>query len=135
MSTTAVILIIVAAVVLLVLISLIGRAKPKCIDKQYFKNEWADIIALQKDYKTRPMCLIKADKLLDEALKGSGYHGETMAERLVSAKNHLKDRDRVWAAHKLRNKLVHESLFEPSEKEVKLALEHYRKAFKDLGVF
>lgn len=135
MSITTTILIIVLAVVLLVLISLIGRARPKCIDKLYFKNEWADVLALQKEYKTRPMSIINADKLLDEALKGFGYHGETMAERLVSAKNQLKDRDSVWAAHKLRNKLVHEPLFEPSEKAVKRALEGYRKAFKDLGVF
>ena len=135
MNLTSIIIIIVAAAVLLALISLIGRAKPRCIDKLYFKNEWSDIIDLQKDYKTRPISIVNADKLLDEALKGLSFRGGTMAERLISAKGRLKDRDAVWAAHRLRNKIVHDSLHEPTEKEVKIALDGYRKAFRDLGVF
>ena len=135
MNLAEIIIIIVVGVSLLVLISLIGRIKPSGIDKTHYKNEWADVIKLQKDYKTRITSVINADKLLDEALKGLGYHGHTMAERLVSAKNQLKDRDKVWAAHKLSNKLSHKSLYEPTENEVKLILKSYRKAFKDLGVF
>jgi hypothetical protein len=81
------------------------------------------------------MSVISADKLLDQALKCLGYQGNTMAERLVAAKYHLRSKDEIWAAHKLRNKLVHESTAEPSEKTVNNALKGYYKAFKDLGVF
>jgi len=135
MNLTILIAIIVAGVVILVLISLIGRSKPQGIDRLYFKNEWLDVIDIQKNYKTRPMSIVNADKLLDEALKGLAYRGDTMAERLIAAKGQLKSRNTVWAAHKLRNKIVHDAMHEPTEKEVKVALDGYRKAFKDLGVF
>lgn len=135
MNLTMIIVIVAVAAAILALISLAGRSKPKCIDKLFFKNEWSDILVLQKDYKTRPMSVVNADKLLDSALKGMSFKGDTMAERLVSAKGRLKARDAVWSAHKLRNKIVHDSLHEPTEKEVKTALDGYRKAFRDLGVF
>jgi hypothetical protein len=135
MGLGTIIIIIVAAVVLLVLFSLINKVTPRGIDKPYFQNEWNDVLAMAKDPKTRPMSIIQADKLLDEALKCCGYRGDTMGERLVAAKNSLKSRDYVWAAHKLRNKLVHEKFNEPSEKEVKHALDGYRRAFSDLRVF
>ena len=135
MSISALIAIIVTAVVILVLLNLVARPTAKGVDKAHFINEWNDIIELSKEAKSRPLSVVHADKLLDEALKRLGHKGETMAERLISAKNALKHRDAVWNAHKLRNKIVHESAFEPSEKEVKTALAAYHKTFKDLGVW
>ena len=134
MTISATIAIIVAAVVMLVIISLTNRTPPKGIDKEHFKNEWNDIMVLFKDSKTQPMSIVHADKLLDHALKCLGYAGDTMADRLIAAKQRLKHKDEVWNAHKLRNKIVHESLHEPSEKQIKVALQGYYKTFKDLGV-
>lgn len=134
MSIGATIAVIVAAVVILVIISLASRATPKGIDKEHFKNEWNDVLTLFKDDKTRPMSIVHADKLLDQALKCLGYNGENMAERLVAAKSKLQHKDDVWKAHKLRNKIVHETSFEPKELEIKSALQGYYKTFKDLGV-
>ena len=57
-----------------------------------------------------------------------------MAERLVAAKAKLQHRDEVWNAHKLRNKIVHETSFAPKESQIKAALQGYYKTFKDLGV-
>jgi hypothetical protein len=133
MSLTTTILIIVIAVVILVIINLANKTAPRCIDKTHFTHEWNDIVEMSKNPKTRPMSIIKADKLLDQALKGCGYKGETMAKRLVAAKHRIKDRNAVWGAHKLRNKIAHETLFEPDEKVINSALKGYRKAFKDLG--
>ncbi len=127
-------MIIVLSVVILVIISLTNRTPARGIDKTHFKNEWNDVMLLFKDKKTQPMSIIHADKLLDEALKCLGYYGNTMAERLVAAKAKLQHKDEVWKAHKLRNKIVHETLHEPSEKEMKVALQGYYKTFKDLGV-
>jgi hypothetical protein len=134
MEMTSLILIIVAAVVILVLISLTGRAVPKGIDKEHFKNEWNDAVILLKDPKTMPMSIIAADKLLDEALKCMGFNGTTMGERLVAARHRIKNKDEVWAAHKLRNKIVHETKFSASEKQIKAAMHGYHRTFKDLGV-
>lgn len=135
MSISALIIIIVAAVVILVLINLIVRPTAPGIDREHFKNEWNDILHLATEPKSRPLSVVHADKLLDQALKQSGFGGNTMAERLVSAKKSLTNKEGVWQAHKLRNKIVHESAFEPTEGQVKHALGAYNKAFKDLGVW
>lgn len=135
MAIGTTVIVIVLAVVVLVVISLSTRATPKGIDKEHFKNEWNDVLGLFKDEKTRSLSVIHADKLLDQALKCLGYSGENMAERLVAAKAKLQHRDEVWTAHKLRNKIVHETAFDPKESQVKSALQGYYKTFKDLGVF
>lgn len=135
MNISILILIIVLAVLILVILNLVNKTNVKGIDKPHFINEWNDIIHEFKDPKTRNMSIIKADKLLDEALKCKGFGGETMGQRLICAKKSLKKRDAIWNAHKLRNKIVHESRFEPSENVVKHALQSYRDTFKDLGVF
>lgn len=135
MELNHIIILIAIAIVVLVLFNLVNKTTPKGIDKLYFKQEWNDIVQLSEDPKTRPLSVIQADKLLDEALKCCGYSGKTMAERLIAAKKRLKNRNHVWSAHKLRNKVVHEPLAEPTEKEVRLALKGYRQAFNDLGVF
>lgn len=135
MSIAFIIVVIVLAIVVISFINLIGRPMPKGIDRVYFQNEWNDIMELTKETKTMPMSVINADKLLDEALRSIGYSGNNLAERLMSAKLQLKDRNAVWSAHKLRNKIVHESLFEPDEKDIKSALKGYFGALKDLRVF
>lgn len=135
MSLGMLIAVMVLIAVFLVLINLVQKSTPNGIDKEHFRNEWKDVIVLAKEPKTRPMSIVHGDKLLDEALKCSGYKGDTMAERLVSAKKVLKHKDSVWTAHKVRNKIVHETTFEPSEKQAKQALAAYNSAFKDLGVW
>ena len=135
MSIGVLIAIIVMAVVILALLNLVAKPTGKGVDKAHYINEWNDIVELSKEQKSRPLSVVHADKLLDEALKGLGFNGDTMGERLVSAKKYLRHRDDIWSAHKLRNKIVHESVFEPSEKDVKTALGAYHKTFKDLGVW
>ena len=134
MSISMIIIIVVIAVALLAVMSLVGRSSAKGIDKEHFKNEWNDVTVLFKDEKTQTLSIINADKLLDEALKCLGYYGDTMAERLIAAKHKLKHKDDVWQAHKLRNKIVHETAHDPRQKEMQIALKGYYKTFKDLGV-
>lgn len=67
------------------------------------------------------------DSLLDYAFKGRQYRGNTMGERLKSAKG-LYSRDAynaIWEAHKLRNKLAHEPAYRPHLPEM-------QKGFRDL---
>ena len=54
--------------------------------------------------------LLEADKLLDLGLKDKKTKGETMGERLKSAKNLFDNNlyNEIWQAHKLRNQMVHE---------------------------
>jgi hypothetical protein len=134
MTITTIILVIVGAIAILVLLNLIAKPAVQGIDKAHFIHEWNDIVEMSKDEKTYGTSIMHADKLLDEALKGIGYKGETMAERMVAAKGRLKNKDELWRAHKLRNQIVHESGFKTNEKHVKQALWAYQRAFKDLGV-
>lgn len=135
MTLTWLVVIIVLAVAVLVLLNLVAKPTAPGIDKEHFKNEWQDILELTKHPKTRPLSIVHADKLLDEALKQLNFKGQTMAERLVGAKNKLTKKEPVWFAHKLRNKIVHESAFEPSSSDVKKSIDAYYRALKDLGVW
>lgn len=76
----------------------------------------------------------EADKLLDYSLRGRGYSGETMAERLKRAESRLSDREAVWGAHKLRNNLAHEVGFDLLASQAHEALSAFRQALVDLGV-
>jgi hypothetical protein len=56
-----------------------------------------------------------------------------MGERLVSAQRDLTANDRIWYAHKMRNKLVHEDYNLTRKNDVKEALLGFLQALKDLG--
>jgi len=122
--------------VLLVLVfgsSWLLRRRPKKLNKDYYNNRWQALQKLLKEKSTWPLAVIDADKLLDDVLKRSKYKGKSMGERLVSAQRDISDNDAVWFGHKLRNRLVHESNVNLSQKDVKDALLGIRQAMKDLG--
>lgn len=75
----------------------------------------------------------EADKLLDYVMKGSGYRGNTMADRLRHAQKKLSDRNATWEAHKLRNALAHEVGFDLVPTQAKQALAAFEQALRDLG--
>jgi len=121
----------VAGIVMLALLNLIARNQPG-LDRVYFKDAWQKIHIKSQVEDTWSLAVIEADKLLDQALKKKGYKGETMGERLVSAKSILSKRQLVWEAHKFRNQIVHEEV-KVTEKKVHAALHGFRIALKDLG--
>lgn len=127
---------IIAILVLLGLIfsTNIVKQRPKMLDVAYFQSRWLEAQGYCKDKTTWPLAIINADKLLDEALKRRKFKGKTMGERMVAAQRELSDNDGVWFAHKLRNRLVHESDVKLKEGDVKRALVGIRQALKDLGV-
>jgi hypothetical protein len=79
------------------------------------------------------LAIIDADKLLDDALKKRHFKGKTMGERLVAAQKNLSDNDAVWFAHKLRNRLVHETNVRLKKRDVQKALSGFRQGLRDLG--
>lgn len=110
------------------------RNKRAAIDKQFVDAEWQKITAMaNKPDQTARYAIIEADKLLDYTLKQRGYSGETMGERLKSAGNDFSYIDDVWQAHKLRNKLVHESEYQVDQRLIKRAIGQFEIALKDMG--
>lgn len=103
------------------------------LDKNFYREKWADIQASASQEVGWVQAVIEADKLLDDAMKKSGYKGKTMGERLVSASRAFSNKDGAWAAHKLRNRIVHETSVKLRKKHVVGALSAFGKALKDLG--
>ncbi len=95
------------------------------IQKHFFKG----------DDNSLKIALIEADKILDEALKAGGFKGENLGERLKKiTEAQLPNLDEVWEAHKLRNRLVHETDFKLNRDTAERALGVYERTFKDLGL-
>ncbi|HSX47966.1 MAG TPA: hypothetical protein VLF41_00445 [Candidatus Nanoarchaeia archaeon] len=79
--------------------------------------------------------IMEADKLLDYAMKGSGFRGETMGERLKSpASSRFSDLNAIWRAHKLRNHFAHEVGADLVASQAHEALRDFERALRDLGV-
>jgi hypothetical protein len=84
----------------------------------------------ESDYK---LAVIEADKILDGLLKDRGYYGEDMGERLKQANSEkLPNLDELWQAHKVRNRIAHETDFQLNQSQARRAVEIYRRAFQDL---
>lgn len=77
--------------------------------------------------------VIEADSLVDMCLKSLGIPGETMGERLRHSSNRFSDYEGLWAAHKLRNQLVHEVGRDLHSSEAKQAAARFKSALTDLG--
>lgn len=107
----------------------------KGMNKAFYQNKWKeieDIMAAQGSMGST-LAVIEADKLLDHALKEKNFSGKSMGERMKSANTSLVNRNDVWEAHKLRNKLVHEQDVKLGKKQAKVALAAFKKALKGLG--
>jgi len=77
--------------------------------------------------------VLNADKLLDQALRDRGISGKTMAERMKSCQGKWTNGNGLWAAHKVRNRLAHETDATIDYERARQALVAYKQGLKDLG--
>jgi hypothetical protein len=119
------------------LFALIGFNKKgsKHLDVDHYRRKWMAIEQqLKKDQvMTYSMVVLNADKLLDQALKDRGLKGETMGDRMKSAKDMFTNRNNVWSAHKLRNRIAHEPDVRVTYDAARYALGDFKRALKDMG--
>jgi len=110
---------------------LITRRKKKLSkdEEAFVRNQWRMIGKGQNPKND----IIEADKLLDFTLQKYGYSGN-LGEKLKKAEKLFSDKNGIWFAHKMRNKLAHEINYQPSEFEFRSALENFRKALVDLKI-
>lgn len=123
--------VVIAGIALLVLISYVSQ-NTKTVDKTATMESWNVVLHKAQSEATWESAIVHADKLLDSVLKTRGYKGTTMGERLISAKKVLSNRNSVWEAHKLRNRLVHEEHVNLNSSKVFDALRGFETALKDL---
>ena len=95
---------------LIIFIQLTSRGHQK-LDREMYRKVWR---AIQHGAKAGgsdglQMAIVKADKLLDKAMRDCGVAGTTMGDRLKARKGDWTDENGLWAAHKLRNQIAHET--------------------------
>ena len=126
--TSTVALCLILVVLLLIVVAIAHKTKPR-MDQSYFIKHWKAIEA-KEDYS---IAVIKADSLLDEAMKRARIKGNTTGERLNNSIGFLKNVNATWSAHKLRNRIAHDHEKSPTAIECQKALRQFKKALKDLG--
>lgn len=88
----------------------------------------------QGDEISGKLAIMEADKLLDHGLKAKYFGGTTLGERLkLACYKHPKLR-KVWPAHLVRNKLVHEASYHLAPGAVRHNVALFRDALKELGL-
>ena len=110
------------------------RRSPKGVDTEFYRAQWLQIeSSLDDSENSRHIVIVQADKLLDSALKDRGVKGSTMGDRMKNATKLFRNHSAVWAAHKLRNRIVHETSVTVRPQTAQHALKAYKMALKDLG--
>lgn len=114
---------------------LFSRKSGAKLDVVKFQARWLEIEnGLDKaNESTWQLSIYNADKLLDKALIDSRYAGQTMGERMKTAAKAWSSADDIWRAHKIRNRLAHETNASVDYKLTIRALSAYKRALKDLG--
>lgn len=105
------------------------------LNVEKYRRKWLEIERLpgRDNQQGCHYAIIEADKLLDIAMREKGVRGDTMGERLKTAKDVWSDRNAVWTAHKLRNQLVHEADVKVDYNNTRRALADFKRALKDMG--
>lgn len=79
--------------------------------------------------------ILEADHIFDEVLKMSGYYGADVHERFAKLPPEaLSHRDRLLAAHKVRDRIRQEPDFALSREDAVAVLKEYEHAFRELGL-
>ncbi|MFP4539888.1 MAG: hypothetical protein ACLFNN_03065 [Candidatus Paceibacterota bacterium] len=78
------------------------------------------------------IAILEADTILDELLDKMGYTAETVAGKLKQVeKSDFSTLENAWKAHKLRNRIAHDSDFVLSKREAERVVDLYRSVFEE----
>lgn len=137
-QTVAIILFFAAILIfggLLFVVVSLSKNSPKVLDVEKYRSRWLSIETQlsRNDISSHTLCVLNADKLLDQALRDRGIRGNSMAERMKNCQGKWTNGNGVWAAHKVRNKLAHEPDASIDYDRARQALIAYKQALKDLG--
>lgn len=118
-------------------IVLYTRRSGSALNVPKYQSRWLSIESSLSKENTMSysMAILEADKLLDMALRESGYRGETMGERMKAANSVWSKPDHVWSAHKIRNRIAHETDVKVSYDLAVRSLAAFKQGLKNLGAF
>ncbi len=84
----------------------------------------------ENDWKT---AILEADKLVDVALRDSGFGGQTFGDRLTNiSPGTLVSLDGLWWAHRVRNRVAHEMDYFLRYTEARQAVSYYQATLNEL---
>lgn len=111
------------------------KSTPRNMDVEKYRSRWLHIETQlsRNDVSSHTLCVLNADKLLDQALRDRGIAGKTMAERMKNCQGKWTNGNGLWAAHKVRNKLAHEPDATIDYERARQALVAYKQGLKDMG--
>ncbi len=111
------------------------RLDDEGVSRKVISGRWAEIEKLleTEGEMSDKLAVMEADKLLDYTLKSMAMPGQTMGERLKFACYKYDRLKKVWWAHKVRNKLAHESSFHLDRGIAKKAVREFKSALEELG--
>jgi hypothetical protein len=99
------------------------------------RSRWEEIqdhIGSEREAEWK-FAVIEADKLLNDLLAQAGFPGETMGERLTNIeKGQLLSLEGLWEAHKVRNKIAHDSNYFLRYSEARRVVKLYEDALREL---
>jgi hypothetical protein len=122
--------------VLLVVGIVVYYKRPRKLKKaktDNFSKRWKELQKLLSDKDNWNEAIIRADKMLDEALRKSHVKGKSMGERLVAAEKMFSDHDAVWFGHKLCGRIKSDNPPKLRANDVKKALLGIGQGLKDIG--
>ncbi|MFZ2126585.1 MAG: hypothetical protein WAV04_03690 [Candidatus Microsaccharimonas sp.] len=113
----------------------LSRRGPRGLDIEKYRSRWMTIEQQLKrdEANSYSMCVLNADKLLDQALQEKGVSGTTMGERMKAMQSKWSNANNVWAAHKLRNQIAHEPDVRLDYDGARRTLAAFKQALKDVG--
>jgi hypothetical protein len=113
----------------------LARKGPRGLDVEKYRSRWMTIEQQLKadEANSFQMCILNADKLLDQALQEKGVAGSTMGERMKNLQAKWSNANNVWTAHKLRNQIAHETDVRIDYLSARRALASFKQALKDVG--
>ena len=137
-ANPAVVLILIAiflvAVVGVVYLVFTRKSSPK-LNIEKYQTKWLAVenSVSRNNSASWQLAIFNAEKLVDLALKERRFAGQTMGERMKSAEKVWSNANHIWGAHKIRNRLAHETDVHLTYETTLRALTAFKQALKDLG--
>ncbi len=111
----------------------VGRLRTQ--DRNRILAAWHEVTKnIQHDASHWHTAIVRADAVLDMALRARRFSGETMAQRMGRAAQKYPAVEEAFKAHRLRNEIAHNPLRTISEKETRWALKVFERALRELGI-
>ena len=120
---------------LLFVVIALTKKGPKQLDVDYYRRKWLEIEQKlrREDDGSIHLAVMNADKLLDKALQDRGVVATNMGDRMKKLQTTWSDANAVWTAHKLRNRITHDTDVRVEYSQARQALAAFKQALKDVG--